>query len=406
MKFFSKKVFIIGVVIIATAVLINGQRQILKKVPIIKLSTVKAELKSSVKYYNGVCPETIKMTGTIIVPGPMSIKYSFLRSDGVVVFPGTVNFSTKGSKNIPFVWSIEKDYKGWVEFIVKTPTGEVRSGKTEFMVKCKEEKKIIPGLNNRNMTVNKMPVQMVNRENLPDLQVMDILLKDDGKIQIIIRNNGPGKLRPSFPLSGQPLKLQLFRDGKEWGSMDLNSIKKRSKLENPGDQIAFLWFPNVPNYKLPEGKCELKAVVDSDRSIVEKNKNNNSLSRHVNFIKLPDLEIKSIFLGGKDCSIFVVIRNNGPGKLDISAYDPGYGVSVQMDKNGNPMGGFSLNSIDKNRVLMNPDTQILCDWGGPGFYSLYDGDGQQELKAIVDQYDIVTETNEQNNTLTRTLKCE
>jgi len=145
MKLFTKKAGIMSVVIFFSFLMIVSGQQITKAKPVVLKSMVKAELTATEKYYVGVCPVKVKMTGIIKVPKAMNVKYSFLRSDGASSRLSSLNFTTAGSKSVNFTWTIGKDYLGWVQLIVKTNGTEVKSNKVEFEVKC--DKIIIKPLN-------------------------------------------------------------------------------------------------------------------------------------------------------------------------------------------------------------------------------------------------------------------
>ena len=123
--------------------LFSNPQIMIKKRPVLKIG-VKAELKSSTKFYVGVCPVKVKMMGVITVPAAMTVKYRFQRSDGTSSRLTSLMFRVSGSKILPFTWTLGKDYKGWVELIVKTKSGDVRSNRFQFSVDCNENDGINP----------------------------------------------------------------------------------------------------------------------------------------------------------------------------------------------------------------------------------------------------------------------
>ena len=136
MKLFTKKVcLIIVIMLVSTSMVVSGQ-QLLKTKPLVLKSLVKVELTATAKYYVGVCPVTVKMTGTIKVPKAMTVKYYFLRSDGAKSIEKSLKFFTAGSKNVNYSWKIGKDYQGWVQLLVKANVQVVKSIKVGFQVKC------------------------------------------------------------------------------------------------------------------------------------------------------------------------------------------------------------------------------------------------------------------------------
>ncbi len=117
----------------------------------------------------------------------------------------------------------------------------------------------------------------------------------------------------------------------------------------------------------------------------------------------PDLEVTKMWLGD-NCQINITIKNNGPGKLKAPAYDLHNGVAVQMYKKNKPWGGIRLGAIDKNKVLVNPGGTITHVWF-PLAANLKLPPGGTILKVIVDNNNVVMESNELNNSLTKKVNC-
>jgi hypothetical protein len=102
------------------------------------------ELISTAKYYVGVCPVKVKMTGKITVRRAMTLKYYFVRSDGVKTRLAPLIFRRGGTKNVPFSWSVGKDYYGWVQLIVNHNGRLIKSAKKDFQVKCDKKPVLTP----------------------------------------------------------------------------------------------------------------------------------------------------------------------------------------------------------------------------------------------------------------------
>ncbi len=112
--------------------------------------------------------------------------------------------------------------------------------------------------------------------------------------------------------------------------------------------------------------------------------------------ELPDLVVTDIAVNA-ECRPVVTLRNQGSGSL-LSAADYGpTGISVQFIKGDKPFGGWSLlgAEIEAVRTPGGSLTKI--------FPPLIEGD--VEIQVILDSTDKVSESNETNNTLTRSLSC-
>jgi len=135
MKVLNKKVFILSILLLFP-VLICAQSRLIKRGTVPVKKTVVVELESKAKHYVGVCPVTIKMTGKITASAPMTVRYNFVRSDGITTRGNVLKFMSKGTKSISFKWALNKNGQAWVRFVVKTESGKVKEAKQEFEVTC------------------------------------------------------------------------------------------------------------------------------------------------------------------------------------------------------------------------------------------------------------------------------
>lgn len=135
---------VVLLVMMSYSLVVANQQQIqLNKKLVLPKPTV--ELTCIAKTWLGVCPITVKMTGTVKAPAAMSLQYYFIRSDGASSTPAPLIFRTRGTKTIPFTWTLSKDYQAWVQLIVKmADKTEIKSVRVYFKVDCDETKK--PGL--------------------------------------------------------------------------------------------------------------------------------------------------------------------------------------------------------------------------------------------------------------------
>ncbi|MEN8152941.1 MAG: CARDB domain-containing protein [Acidobacteriota bacterium] len=160
MKILKKTVCMFVAIMLVSVMMVSAQRQIQrKKLPMVR-TFVKVELISPANHYVGVCPVTVKMTGKITVSKAMTVKYYFKRSDGVTSRLTPLIFTTAGTKNIPFTWKLGKDGQAWVQLIVKTASGEVKSFQKEFDVKCDKKRKVIKKLTPAQMKAELKPLKM------------------------------------------------------------------------------------------------------------------------------------------------------------------------------------------------------------------------------------------------------
>ena len=157
-KSFVTKTLLISLLLIFMVMNISAEVKLMKRSPKAIKSVVKVELKSQAKYYVGVCPVKVKMTGIITVSKAMSVKYFFKKSDNTQSRLTPLVFSRAGSREIPFSWSLSKDCQAWVQLVVKTGTSEIKSGKIEFKVDCDERKILKKQVAKINWSMMKKPV--------------------------------------------------------------------------------------------------------------------------------------------------------------------------------------------------------------------------------------------------------
>ena len=176
-KSFVTKTLLISILLIFIVTNISAEVKLMKRSPKVIKSVVKVELKSQAKYYVGVCPVKVKMTGIITVSKAMSVKYFFKRSDNTQSRLTPLVFSRAGSREIPFSWSLSKDCQAWVQLVVKTGTSEIKSEKIEFTVDCDERKILKKQVAKINWSIMKKPILKSRVEFKVDISKLKVIKK-------------------------------------------------------------------------------------------------------------------------------------------------------------------------------------------------------------------------------------
>ncbi|MFC1684726.1 CARDB domain-containing protein [Pseudomonadota bacterium] len=114
---------------------------------------------------------------------------------------------------------------------------------------------------------------------------------------------------------------------------------------------------------------------------------------------LPDLVISNIEINS-DCQLQITVTNQGTGPVPQSAYQSPGGLSVSFFKDGASFGGWGLDAIDPQGALTNPGASV--SWLREG-YKL-NGTAQIRVSADIPR-NVVAESNENNNSLTKTFSC-
>ncbi|RPI79407.1 MAG: hypothetical protein EHM45_02995 [Desulfobacteraceae bacterium] len=115
---------------------------------------------------------------------------------------------------------------------------------------------------------------------------------------------------------------------------------------------------------------------------------------------MPDLIVKEISLTG-DCSIKFTIANIGLGGVPDAAYQNPSKAFLRMYDGTKSLGGISLQDADPYGHLKTA--------GGSEFGTALPGNytpaGNHSLRIVIDEINIVKESNENNNGLTKALAC-
>lgn len=215
---------------------------------------------------------------------------------------------------------------------------------------------------------------MVTGSTLPDLVVSSlqipskIYVNDAYQVNVTVNNTGNA--------SASNFKVKLFDNN------DLVETKIVSNL-NQGSSIIlnFNWTPNIP------GEHILRVEVDPDGDLLETNENNNTIISSVTAVpKLPDLIVETINTPsnmevGTSYPLTVTVKNIGPGNSS--------GGSIALYNGLDLIGTLILGDINSGESSI-----FTFNWT-PSLL------GQQNLRAVVDPDNIVTEANEENNILSK-----
>ncbi|WP_281951349.1 CARDB domain-containing protein [Nitrosophilus kaiyonis] len=252
---------------------------------------------------------------------------------------------------------------------------------------------------------------------LPDLVITKIGLDKDCHVVIEVKNRGKGKLPDSVWTKHTPKSagVYIYVDGKKWGGASIWGFDSNKNLQNPGGTAKY-----VSNYKVSD-KAKIKAVVDMWNQVKESNERNNKKEKLVKCLKiipgvikgkelrpieLPDLKAQNISVNNS-CSLKITIKNVGNVELPDNAYsDQGVGLQMYIWKDGawKPWGGIILSGVDPNKKLKAPHSSITFDWF-PRVQNLKLSPGKHKVKLVVDITNKLTEKNENNNVIIKTVNC-
>jgi hypothetical protein len=114
---------------------------------------------------------------------------------------------------------------------------------------------------------------------------------------------------------------------------------------------------------------------------------------------LPDLAVEDIRVNN-DCQVVVKIRNNGPGRLfdDVWNVHTPKSAGIYLSINGQKWGGATIWGFDPTRALQ-------ASGGTAEYTSNLKVSAHSVIRAEIDLWNVVPETNKANNVLTKTLSC-
>jgi hypothetical protein len=116
--------------------------------------------------------------------------------------------------------------------------------------------------------------------------------------------------------------------------------------------------------------------------------------------RLPDLVVRAISLTN-NCSIRYTIQNVGKGGVPGAAYLNTSKAFVKMYDGSKSLGGISLKGADPHGLLKSPGGSVTHT-ALPGNYT---PGGSHSIRIVVDEINIVKESNERNNQRTQALTC-
>ena len=101
------------------------------------VTNVHLEANPPFKNYNAGCPVRVTFQAAISTDGPANVGYTFESSDGHPWVGHMLTFTGAGTKQVPAIWTINKDFSGWLVLKPAKPYNYIESTRAFFNVKCK-----------------------------------------------------------------------------------------------------------------------------------------------------------------------------------------------------------------------------------------------------------------------------
>lgn len=185
------------------------------------------------------------------------------------------------------------------------------------------------------------------------------------------------------------------------------TIDKTVVFSGPGDMpLGTIDIDIVPD-ALTEGPETFKVTLSNSASGCPPGANIGNREAEATIVDgpgpQPDLVVDRVELQ-RGCQIVLTLRNAGQATLPNQAYDPANGVAVEVQRNHQPWGGIRLSAVDPSGKLKVPGGSVQYVWF-PKAANLRLPPGAQTLRATIDRYNTVAESNEGNNDKTSAVTC-
>jgi len=258
----------------------------------------------------------------------------------------------------------------------------------------------------------------------PDLVIDRVYLNRNCNVVVRVKNNGKGSIADSVWTRHYPKSSSVYLkvNGKGWGGATIWKFDPRRRLQKPGGVAIY-----KSNLKVAKS-ARITATIDHTKQVAESNERNNRKTRSLKCKKRPVTEGKvrpevspipgAVVKPGKivrlakpdllvdkisldtNCNVVVKIRNSGKGKLPNSVWtnkNP-KSAGVYLYINGKKWGGATIWKFDPRRRLQKS--------GGTAIYkSNLKVNGKANIKAVIDMWNQVAESQEGNNAKITTLAC-
>ncbi len=300
------KVILFLIILLLSAVLVSAQTRVIQSKPGIIRTMIKVELQSQAKYYVGVCPVEVKMTGKITASAPVTVKYRFEKSEGGMVKLQTLRLA-KGVNTLPFKWKLNKNGQYWVKLLVVLSGKEHWSDLQTFEVKCdpSERKKILKQLAvpQKKISLEQIgPVKLINPKPVVQQsndKISEIPKVADLVVSWIYIDPQPGKTYNNIKFIVTIKNISSYRT-EHSKSCYLRIVfrHKNSNPYNPGYIYSDPYFYVIPEISSGSyvnlevyfkfyniNRYTIIACADAKKTVNEINEENNCKWRYVTILK-------------------------------------------------------------------------------------------------------------------------
>jgi hypothetical protein len=240
----------------------------------------------------------------------------------------------------------------------------------------------------------------------PDLVVKDLALNENNQLVVTVVNRGPGALHlVKWHDKGREAVSMIVKAGARGYGVTLPALDPEYKLRHPNGAVSYT-FEKV----ILKKTTKVDATIDKGNKVIESNEGNNRLIKNLGPSSAglkpkpmsvqtgqPDLMVSSIRLDNRK-RVIITVKNIGTAGLDPSLWTAGSQNAPQLHlkMNDNGWAMISLKGLDPRKRLSRA--------GGVARYNTKYVLRQSVLiDATIDVTNVVNESNETNNTLSKTI---
>lgn len=229
---------------------------------------------------------------------------------------------------------------------------------------------------------------------LPDLEITQIQMVSDCKIDITITNNGSAGL---LATDYAKITVALYLDGSPYGGLALSSYASGGSLSVPGGTLVLQKFLSK---QVPDGLHVVEARIDPLNYVPEENDNNNTRSESFTgncgyaVAGKPDVKVHELEMAA-GCKIKVTLKNIGVGGVPTSGFT---GSALHLYKNNSILASSNLGTADPSKLLSSPGSTAKFTFP----QTVPVGTNSYKVKlnpSYIDDGNL-------NNSLTKTLECK
>ncbi len=222
-----------------------------------------------------------------------------------------------------------------------------------------------------------------------------IFMYQDGRKVYLNGNTTPGQKVSAGSIAADAIPLKIVCKNKKPPTL--------TRLSNSGARdflVEFVYNSRVIGSKklLNQNVCKKMTSKFKQGVIGARSKIGSNYSKYK---ILPDLTVTDIKLD-KDCRIWAIIKNRGPGSLP--SYNTIAGQAAVRFYVGSKNNGYQLSYLDRHKKLVKPNGTLRAT--PPGTLGTIPTFQSRRVRVVVDAFaNRIKETNEHNNEMTKTLRC-